>query len=83
MKGRYKGAKPVSATTGRRGSTIAGAAAPETEARLKLAQQMLALAQEQRAPPDTIAFWEQAVADHEAEIARHQPIAKRPSASSA
>lgn len=78
MKEPTKGAKPVSVTMGRRGSTIAGAAAQSAEARLKLARQTLALAQEQRAPPDTVAFWEEAVADHQAELARHQPVEKQP-----
>jgi hypothetical protein len=78
MKGFHKGAEPVSVTIGRRGSTIAEVAVQGAEARLKLARQMLALAQEQGAPPETIMFWEEAVADHEAELARHQPVEKQP-----
>ena len=66
----------MSATTSSRGSRIAGAPAQESEARLKLARQILALAEEQRAQSETIAYWEQALVDEHEELAKHRPMHK-------
>lgn len=55
-----------------------GRASPSTkegraEARLNLARQMLDLAKEQRAPPETIAFWEQADFKDQADLTKYKP----------
>ena len=50
--------------------------AHSAEKRLELAREMLTVVKEQHALPETIAFWEQAVRDCEAEAAANRPVEK-------